>query len=249
MAKGWRGLVRVHEGHIFAIGTLHQQLRIASQFCRNDIISRASGSDIQLRKTLDARDFIHCTSSPRYPHNHGKAERTVQNVQSMLKKSVDPYGALLAYRTTSLECGYSPAQLLMGRQLRTSIPVVASTLQPRWEESKQPRARQENIKTRQRVDYDANIGSTVVGKAGTPRSYVIQTPTTFLRWNRRHLVSTPNVTIEPILTENRVTEDSDVVQPSQASPSVVCTSPVPPRTVTTVRRSGLTSVPPQRLDL
>ena len=69
----------------------------------------------------------------------------------MLKKSVDPYGALLAYRTTSLECGYSPAQLLMGRQLRTSIPVMASTLQPRWDESKQLRDRQENIKTRYTV--------------------------------------------------------------------------------------------------
>ena len=72
----------------------------------------------------------------------------------MLKKSVDPYGALLAYRTTSLECGYSPAQLPMGRELRTSIPVMAWTLQPRWDESKQLRDRQDNIKIRHTVDYD-----------------------------------------------------------------------------------------------
>ena len=188
----------------------------------------------------------------------------------MLKKSVDPYGALLAYRTTSLECGYSPAQLLMVRQLRTSIPVMASTLQPRWDESKQLRDRQQNIKTRQTVDYDryhraqplstlsagdpvwvqdAKIGGIVVGKAGTPRSYHVQTPTTCLRRNRRHLVPTPNVTLEPMPTENRVIGDSDVVQPSQTSPSVVRTSPVPPGTVTTVRRSGRTSVPPKRLDI
>ena len=95
--------------------------------------------------------FIHVTSSPRYPQSNGKAERAVQTVKAMLKKSVDPYGALLAYRTTSLECGYSPAQLLMGRQPRTSIPVMASTLQPRWDESKQLRDRQENIKTRRRL--------------------------------------------------------------------------------------------------
>ena len=214
--------------------------------------------------------FIHVTSSPRYPQSNGKAERTVQTVKAILKKSVDPYGALLAYRTTSLECGYSPAQLLMCRQLRTSIPVMASTLQPRWDESKQLRDRQENIKTRQTVDYDryhraqplstlsagdpvwvqdAKIGVTVVGKAGTPRSYLVQTPTTCLRRNRRHLMPTPNVTLEPMPTENRVIEDSDVVQPSQTSPSVVCTSPVPPGIVTTVRRSGRTSVPPKRLDL
>ena len=148
--------------------------------------------------------FIHVTSSPRYPQSNGKAERKLQTVTAMLKKSVDPFGALLAYRTTSLECGYSPAQLLMGRQLRTSILVMASTLQTRWNESKQLRNRQENIKTRQTVDYDryhraqhlstlsagdpvwaqdAKIGGTVVGKAGTPRSYLVHTPTTCLRRN------------------------------------------------------------------
>ena len=168
--------------------------------------------------------FIHVANSPRYPQSNGKAEWILQTVTAMLKKSVDPYGALLTYRTTSLECGDSPAQLLMGRQLRTSIIVMASTLQPRWNESKQLRDRQENIKTRQTVDYvryhraqhlstlsagdpvwiqDAKIGGTVVGKAGTPRSYLVQTPTTCLRRNRRHLVPTPNVTLEPMLIVNR----------------------------------------------
>ena len=95
---------------------------------------------------------------------------------------------------------------------------------------------------------DAKIGGTLIGKAGTPRSYLFQTPTTCLRRNRRHLVPTPNVTLEPMLMKNRVIEVSDFVQPSQTSPSVVCISPVPPGT-TTVRRSGRTFVPPKRLDL
>ena len=81
--------------------------------------------------------FIHVTSGQRYPKSNGKAKRHVQTVKAMLNKSVDPYCVLLAYRTTSLECGYSPAQLLMGRHLRTSIRVMASTLQHRWDESKQ----------------------------------------------------------------------------------------------------------------
>ena len=144
---------------------------------------------------------MHVTSSPRYPQSNGKAERTVQTVKAMLRKSVDLYGALLAYRTTSQECGYSPAQLLMGRQLRTSIPVMALTLQPRWDESKQLRDRQEKINTRQTVDYDRYHraqplntlcagdhvwvqGVTVVDKGGTPRSYLVQTPTTCLWRNR-----------------------------------------------------------------
>ena len=52
----------------------------------------------------------------------------------------------------------------------------------------------------------------MVGKAGTPRSYLEHTPTTCLRRNRRHLVPTPNVTLEPMATENRVIEDSDVAR-------------------------------------
>ena len=63
------------------------------------------------------------------------------------------------------------------------------------------------------------------------------------------MVPTPNVTLEPKLTENRVIEDADVVQPSQKSTSVACTLPVPPGIVTTVRRSVRTTVPPKRLDL
>ena len=50
--------------------------------------------------------FRHCTSSPRYPQSNGKPVLAVHTVKVILKKSVDPYGALLAYRTTSLECGY-----------------------------------------------------------------------------------------------------------------------------------------------
>ena len=65
--------------------------------------------------------FIHLTSSPHYSQSNGNAEGTVQTVMAMLKKSLDPYGALLAHRTTSLECGYSPAQLLMGRQLHEDV--------------------------------------------------------------------------------------------------------------------------------
>ena len=154
----------IQEGHLLASGRLRQQLRRTSQVSRNDIIRCDSVPEIYIRKTWYSRDFVadngpqypseeparfanvqgflHCISSPRYPQSNGKAERAVQTVKTMLKKSVDPYGALLAYQTKTLECGYSPAQLLMSRQLRTSIPVMASTLQPRLDESKQLRNRQ-----------------------------------------------------------------------------------------------------------
>ena len=69
-------------------------------------------------KFAEEKGFTHITSSPRYPQSNGKAERTVQTVKMLHKKATQPYDALLAYRTTALECGYSPAQLCMGRLMR-----------------------------------------------------------------------------------------------------------------------------------
>ena len=54
----------------------------------------------------------------------------MQTIKSLLKKARDPYRASLAYRATPLSNGYSPAQLLMGRRLRTSLPTFPESLQP-----------------------------------------------------------------------------------------------------------------------
>ena len=77
-----------------------------------------------------ACDFQHITSNPRYPQSNGEAERMVKTVKEMLKKAEDPYLALLSYRTTPLSHGWSPSQILMGRQLRSNVPTVESRLLP-----------------------------------------------------------------------------------------------------------------------
>ena len=51
-------------------------------------------------------------------------------VKNVLRKNKDPYLSLQAYRNAPLANGYSPAQLLMGRQLRSSVPAHADTLKP-----------------------------------------------------------------------------------------------------------------------
>ena len=61
----------------------------------------------------------------------------VRTVKSLLKKATDPYLALLAYRATPLANGFSPSELLMGRQIRSVVPKLPHVLHPRvllWKE-------------------------------------------------------------------------------------------------------------------
>jgi transposase InsO family protein len=61
--------------------------------------------------------FIHITTSPHFPQANGQAERFVQTVKNLIKKSKDPYKALLDYRNTRAPLEgieLSPAQLQIG---------------------------------------------------------------------------------------------------------------------------------------
>ena len=64
-------------------------------------------------------------TSPYFLQSNGFAERMVKTVKKLLEHSADPYKSILSYRATSLPwCGLSPAELLMGRRIRTDIPQV-----------------------------------------------------------------------------------------------------------------------------
>ena len=71
--------------------------------------------------------FTHITSSPKYPQANGAGERAVKNGETTTNKESRP---LLRNAHPQIENGYSPAELLMGRKLRTTLPMSKEQLQP-----------------------------------------------------------------------------------------------------------------------
>ena len=156
----------------------------------------------------------------------------VKTVKNLLKKAEDPYLALLSYRTTPLPwCRLSPASLLMGRELRSSLPQTETQLTPDWPFLTSFRKSDAELRDKQKVFYDRRhrvhsqngllegtrvwvktntqrIQGTVLSHADTPRSYWIETHSRRVRRNRRHLTIVPNP--EPIANSETPSEPSPV---------------------------------------
>jgi len=92
----------------------------------------AQYSSSKFESFATAYGFTSNTSSPRYPQSNGEAERAVQTLKGLLKRASDPYLALMNYRASLLKCGFSPAEKLFGRKLRTQVPAIPSNLIPNW---------------------------------------------------------------------------------------------------------------------
>ena len=79
-------------------------------------------------------NIIHELSAPYNPKSNGLAEAGVKSVKNILRKcyknGADPLHTLYEWRNVPRADGYSPAQLLFGRQQRTGLPTIPQQIQP-----------------------------------------------------------------------------------------------------------------------
>ena len=164
--------------------------------------------------------FVHTTTSPRYPQAEESGE--------------DVYLALLDYRNTPID-GISPAQALMDRTLKPTIPAAPQHLKPVLVDHESFIARRETQQKKQCAYYNrtaqflpplkenevVRIKKTpdsewepakVVEQHGTPRSYIVTTEDgTAYRRNRRHLWKTSGDTPQANKEEKTDDHTDDVI--------------------------------------
>ena len=142
-----------------------------------------------------------------------------------------------------------PAELSMGRMIRSTVPQTLAKLVPQWPFLQEFKQRSAVFKEKQERQFDRQhcvvepddlsdgaevwitsesnvIPGTVVSPGETPRSHVVETPTGEVRRNGIHLNVTPETSYE-------------------AQGSSPTTSP--PKVIMTRSKTGTTVHPPERL--
>ena len=182
-------------------------MAMKDMFARHGILERVIADNMPFN-SLKFKSFASdweievVTSSPHYPKSNGLVERNVQTMKRLLKKAdeskQDAFLALLEFRNSPISgMEVSPAELLMGRKLRTRLPTFKSLLQPKTRPMSQVRQKLLLRQQRQKAYYDRGTRplptlregesvrmqqgrewtpAVVVKQHQAPRSYIIATP-------------------------------------------------------------------------
>ena len=169
------------------------------------------------------------------------AESAAKAMKSIVKKSKDIYKALLSYRTTPLQHGYSPATIMMGRNLKGTLPIHPSRLTTEisadftedrrrqhevqkmyYNKGKKPLSELETGDQVQIQDEKTgNWSTSAIIKDAEPqnRSYIVQTPdgAQYLR-NRIHLKPKDNTEPPPVSTPPQIVVSDPPLNTGYASP-------------------------------
>ncbi|XP_038069852.1 uncharacterized protein K02A2.6-like [Patiria miniata] len=195
-------------------------------------------------------NFQHITSSPYYPQANRQAEKAVHIAKRLLSQD-DPVRALMLYRSTPLpSLGQSPASLLMGREIRTTLPILPRNLQPKKVDHNKLKATDNMNKQKSGQTFNKRHGARqlddlmpgdkvkirtkgqlspegeVVRQAGTPLSYIININGTEYRRNRRHIFLLPKPSLDPVLDIQTSCKETKDPQPAESRPTRVTRPPV-----------------------
>ena len=180
-------------------------VQLKSLFARHGIASTLMSdggpqfSSAEFRQFTNEWAIEHNMSSPYYPQSNGLVENCVKVVKRILGKAADRgddhYLAMLAYRSSPLDCGKSPSELLFGRKIRSRLPYRCETYiakSPPHDHGKSLMALQPNDTVRVKDPRRGRwpVRTKVVRLSG-PRSYdVLSEDGRLMRRNRQHLMST-----------------------------------------------------------
>ena len=151
--------------------------------------------------------FLQATSSPRYPSSNGLAENAVKTVKRLWKKCNDKDTALSAYRTTPLETGFSPSDLMFGRAIRSNLGFPYESDIDYGQFEKLELARKRKVKRKWdkkhkaymlpvlqpgqlvyvKAPTDVGAEGIVLRKDSAPESYWVRVGLSEVRRNRKHL--------------------------------------------------------------
>lgn len=188
--------------------------KVFARFGIPEIVRTDPGTQFstEFDKFAKEMDFKHVTSSPKYSQSNGEVESAVKIAKMILKKCEDVNKGLLSYRSTPLDNGYSPAELMFSRKIRSLVPMIPSKLGTfvKHEDisklEKERKDKQEsNYNKRHRAKklselivgdkvwvIDKRVYAEVVSLGEGPNSYLVRTEGGgVIRRNRWHLIYAP----------------------------------------------------------